>query len=77
MALMRRDCRWPTGLDEDGRHLFCGEAVSEDTLDKGRCYCAGHARLGYRMAPPRTITPEHRRAMIAGKTKAQIVGGVQ
>jgi hypothetical protein len=77
IALTRRECRWPTGLDEEGRHLFCGEVVSEATLDSGRCYCAGHARLACRMAQTRQITPEHRRAMLAGKTKAQIVSWVK
>lgn len=68
--LARRDCRYPTGIDEDGRHLFCGEEFSEATLDNGRCYCAGHSYVAYRPAPTRKITPEHRRALLAGKTRA-------
>jgi hypothetical protein len=47
-ALTRRECRWPTGADDDGHHLFCGEDVSEATLDIGRCYCEFHNEIAYR-----------------------------
>jgi hypothetical protein len=47
IALTRRACRWPTSYDEDGSQLFCGEEVSEVTLGKGRCYCAGHLLRSY------------------------------
>lgn len=47
LSLKHRDCRWPTGLGEDGTHLFCGAEVSEATIDRGRCYCGFHISLAY------------------------------
>ena len=72
LALTRRnECRWPTGVDEEGRHLFCAEEVSDATLENSRCYCPGHSAVAYRGAPTRTISPEQRRAMVAGKAKSK------
>lgn len=57
IALKRRECRYPTGIDEDGRHLFCGGEVSEATLDSGRHYCAGHCAISYRPAGKINLRP--------------------
>lgn len=58
VALTRRnECRWPTGVDEEGRHLFCAEKVSEATLENGRCYCHGHSAVAYRPAGKVDLRP--------------------
>ena len=58
LALKRRnECRWPTGMSEDGIHLFCGEVVSDAALEKGRCYCQGHYAIGYRPAGRLDLRP--------------------
>lgn len=49
MAVAQGKCRWPIGDPCDANFLFCGnEAVT------GFSYCAGHARVAYRLATRRS-----------------------
>jgi GcrA cell cycle regulator len=49
MAVAQNECRWPIGDPCDANFLFCGnDAVT------GFSYCAGHARMAYRMATRRS-----------------------
>lgn len=48
IGLTHRDCRWPTGVDEDGQHLFCGGSVSDKSIESNRCYCNHHRGIAYR-----------------------------
>lgn len=66
-------CRWPLGDPRDDDFAFCG-ADRAAPYDESNAYCAGHAAIAYRQAPTRQISPEHRRALLAGKIKAQLMG---
>lgn len=49
IAVAQGKCRWPIGDPCDANFLFCGnEAVT------GFSYCAGHARMAYRLAARRS-----------------------
>lgn len=62
-------CRWPLGDPRHADFAFCG-ADRVKPHDESNAYCAHHAAIAYRPAPTRKITPEHRRALLAGKTRA-------
>lgn len=42
LELRENQCRWAVGLDEDGRHLFCGEPTPLKSS-----WCDAHADLAY------------------------------
>lgn len=44
LELERDKCRWPVGNPDAADFAFCGNAVAA-----GFSYCAGHARMAYRM----------------------------
>lgn len=70
VELTHSSCRWPLGDPRDADFAFCGaDRVKPD--DESNVYCAGHAGVAYRPQPTRQITPEHRRAMLAGKLAAK------
>lgn len=67
--LDHKSCRWPIGNPGDAGFGFCG-ATRVKPEDDSNAYCAPHAAIAYTPKLPRKITPEHRRAMLAGKFMA-------
>jgi hypothetical protein len=65
-------CRWPLGDPLSDDFCFCGADGADMAADPPRPYCAAHAGIAFRPAQKRTITPEHRRAMLAGKISRHI-----
>lgn len=70
LELTFNSCRWPIGDPRHADFAFCG-ADRVKPHDDSNAYCAAHARIAYTPRPTRQITPEHRRAMLAGKTRAK------
>lgn len=64
-------CRWPLGDPRSDDFCFCG-ADRMKPEDDSNAYCSAHAAIAYRQQPTRKITPEHRRAMLAGKISRHI-----
>lgn len=69
--LTATSCRWPIGDPRSDDFCFCG-ADRVKPEDESNAYCAAHAKIAYTPRPTRTITPEHRRAMLAGKISRHI-----
>lgn len=70
LELTFNSCRWPLGDPRHADFAFCG-ADRVKPEDESNAYCAYHAVVAYTPRPTRQITPEHRRAMLAGKSKAK------
>jgi hypothetical protein len=71
VGLSVNSCRWPLGDPFSDDFCFCG-ADRVKPEDDSNAYCAAHAKIAYTPRPTRTITPEHRRAMLAGKISRHI-----
>ena len=48
LNLAPRKCRWPITAGDTAEFSFCGNITTD-----GMSYCAGHARIAYRLAPQR------------------------